>query len=265
MTTTPSWTAGPDATTIFARLSGDYNPIHLEPEAAQASGFDTIVVHGMCVLGVIAQAARAQVHDMALRRIDARFAAPVFPGQPLDLEATVDERPDGTMRVDMVPAVAGNAVVKPARFTFAADGLEWAPPFEISDADDDVVGEVFTLTDDDVSDYRTLVTPQTVALDGVPPMAALLGMTDALAKAFGNREPPRPGAWVHLRQQGDFHQEIRANTPYRCRIYEGRAVVRKSNVGFQVVIRFVVEKEQDRSPVATGTVTLMYLFDKEPT
>ncbi|MEE2827804.1 MAG: MaoC/PaaZ C-terminal domain-containing protein, partial [Myxococcota bacterium] len=52
-----TWTPGKRTPAVFAELSGDFNPVHLDDEHARAAGFDGVIVHGMCVLGASARAA----------------------------------------------------------------------------------------------------------------------------------------------------------------------------------------------------------------
>lgn len=70
------------------RLTGDLHPVHIDPAAAQAVGFDRPILHGLCTLGGVALAvSRAVDRDPAtLTALDARFMAPVFPGSTLDVE-----------------------------------------------------------------------------------------------------------------------------------------------------------------------------------
>ena len=71
------------------RLTGDLHPVHIDPVAAHAVGFDRPILHGLCTLGAVALAvSRAVDRDPAtLAHLDARFMAPVFPGSTLDIEA----------------------------------------------------------------------------------------------------------------------------------------------------------------------------------
>lgn len=68
------------------RLSGDRNPLHIDPLAAQGAGYDRPILHGLSTMGV---AARALIHvccqgdAAALREIALRFVAPVYPGETI--------------------------------------------------------------------------------------------------------------------------------------------------------------------------------------
>ncbi|MFV4701588.1 MaoC/PaaZ C-terminal domain-containing protein, partial [Mycobacterium tuberculosis] len=66
------------------RLSGDRNPLHIDPTTAQSAGFDQPILHGLSTLGIVA---RALIHlhcggdPERLSSISARFTAPVIPGE----------------------------------------------------------------------------------------------------------------------------------------------------------------------------------------
>ena len=71
---------------MLYRLSGDYNPLHIDPVVAMEAGLDQPILHGLCTYGF---ACRALVRTVCggvperLRRLDCRFTAPVFPGETL--------------------------------------------------------------------------------------------------------------------------------------------------------------------------------------
>jgi acyl dehydratase len=76
---------------LIYRLSGDYNPIHVDLDAARKAGFDRPILHGLCTLGV---ATRAVLTTLAgdrperLLSLSARFSRPAFPGETIRTEFT---------------------------------------------------------------------------------------------------------------------------------------------------------------------------------
>lgn len=74
---------------MIYRLSGDYNPLHIDPEVAKAGGFDRPILHGLATFGVAGRAVLAALCDnqsSRLKRLDARFASPVYPGETIRTE-----------------------------------------------------------------------------------------------------------------------------------------------------------------------------------
>lgn len=78
----------PDLALLY-RLNGDYNPLHADPAVARAAGFERPILHGLCTFGIACLAVvRGLCGDdpTRLRRFDARFSAPVIPGETLRTE-----------------------------------------------------------------------------------------------------------------------------------------------------------------------------------
>jgi acyl dehydratase len=76
----------PDQALLF-RLLGDRNPLHADPVAAAAAGFDRPILHGACTYGIACATllrAACGLDPARLAAMEARFVAPVFPGEPLD-------------------------------------------------------------------------------------------------------------------------------------------------------------------------------------
>jgi acyl dehydratase len=78
---------------LLYRLSGDLNPLHIDPEVARAAGFDRPILHGSCTFGIVARAvlkAAAGNRPQALRRFGARFSKPVYPGDTIRTQVWQD-------------------------------------------------------------------------------------------------------------------------------------------------------------------------------
>ena len=74
---------------LLYRLNGDPNPLHLDPAVARQAGFDRPILHGLCTFGIACHAVlRALAGDdpQSLRSMSARFSAPVFPGETVEVE-----------------------------------------------------------------------------------------------------------------------------------------------------------------------------------
>lgn len=81
-------TSLPQAALIY-RLSGDYNPLHADPEVAKRAGFERPILHGLCTYGMTARALIVSVlgHDaQRLKRLAVRFSAPLYPGETVRFE-----------------------------------------------------------------------------------------------------------------------------------------------------------------------------------
>lgn len=78
----------PEQAAIY-RLSGDYNPLHVDPEVATAAGFPKPIFHGLGIYGVAGRALLRLLCDNdpgRLRVMNCRFASPVFPGETIRTE-----------------------------------------------------------------------------------------------------------------------------------------------------------------------------------
>jgi acyl dehydratase len=86
----PDWTGSfatwPNQAAIY-RLTGDLHPIHIDTKVAQANNFSRPILHGLCTLGIVArEIAQAQdAHPCDLVYLNARLAAPVLPGDRVDI------------------------------------------------------------------------------------------------------------------------------------------------------------------------------------
>ncbi len=74
---------------LIYRLTGDLNPLHVDPAYAAESGFPEPIMHGLCTYGFATRMAMKGLGRLSPREIaevNARFVSPVYPGQGLRLE-----------------------------------------------------------------------------------------------------------------------------------------------------------------------------------
>jgi acyl dehydratase len=89
---------------LIYRLSGDYNPLHADPAIAASAGFDRPILHGLSTLGIAAWSITAALADgdaAALKHLQLRFSAPVYPGETIRTEMWRDGN-DVTFRARVV-------------------------------------------------------------------------------------------------------------------------------------------------------------------
>ena len=75
---------------LLYRLCGDRNPLHSDPAFAKAAGFPAPILHGLCSLGIALRMVVDGLLDgdaAAVRRVTARFAGVVFPGEVIRVRA----------------------------------------------------------------------------------------------------------------------------------------------------------------------------------
>lgn len=102
----------------YAEASGDHNPIHLSEEVARAAGLPGVINHGLGTLAVVSSGLvdhAAKGDPELLRRLFARFTAPVSPGTKLTTDLWRSEEPAlmvyRTTRPDDRTALAGEVEV----------------------------------------------------------------------------------------------------------------------------------------------------------
>lgn len=76
----------------FARLSGDANPIHVDPRFAARTRFGRTVAHGVLLYSILRGLVARLVPDARQLRQHVTFPAPTFAGEPLRFTARVRAR-----------------------------------------------------------------------------------------------------------------------------------------------------------------------------
>lgn len=78
---------------LIYRLTGDVNPLHVDPASARKAGFERPILHGLATYGFVGHAVLKAVLDYdpsRLLELDGRFSAPVFPGDRLQADLWID-------------------------------------------------------------------------------------------------------------------------------------------------------------------------------
>ena len=74
---------------MIYRLSGDRNPLHVDPDFAKMAGYDRPILHGLCSFGHVGRAVLAEYCDNDPERftgMSVRFSGVVFPGDTITTE-----------------------------------------------------------------------------------------------------------------------------------------------------------------------------------
>lgn len=68
------------------RLSGDRNPLHIDPMFAHAGGYTKPILHGLCSLGFAVRHVMKNYPGKLLHRIKVRFSGVIYPGETIITE-----------------------------------------------------------------------------------------------------------------------------------------------------------------------------------
>ncbi len=104
---------------LIYRLSGDLNPLHADPAVAKRAGYDRPILHGLATYGVAGHALMKALCDYdpaRFRSIDARFSAPVFPGETITTEIWREGTGQAAFRCRV--AARDATVIANGRFTY---------------------------------------------------------------------------------------------------------------------------------------------------
>lgn len=77
-------------TVYYAGASGDFNPIHIDPEFGEMVGLGGVILHGLCTFGFMTKTVTDWTGDPGtLKKIKCRFAKPVHLGDTVTTKATI--------------------------------------------------------------------------------------------------------------------------------------------------------------------------------
>jgi acyl dehydratase len=97
---------------LIYRLSGDWNPMHADPEFAKLGGFDKPILHGLCSYGITCKAVVDHCLGGEVNRVSGystRFAGIFFPGETMRIRVWDDG--EGTLNIKSTAVERDDAVV----------------------------------------------------------------------------------------------------------------------------------------------------------
>jgi acyl dehydratase len=100
----------------YAGASGDFNPIHIDPEFAKAVGLPNTILHGLYMMGLVARAAtEAGGGDPgSLKRLSVQFRGMGAPETEIAVTGTVKSVEGGRATIDVVAAQGENQTIRNA-------------------------------------------------------------------------------------------------------------------------------------------------------
>lgn len=100
----------------YAGASGDFNPIHIDPEFAKAVGLPNTILHGLYMMGLTARAATeaAGGDPGALKRLSVQFRGMGAPETEIAVTGTVKSVEGGRAVIDVVAAQGENQTIRNA-------------------------------------------------------------------------------------------------------------------------------------------------------
>ena len=100
----------------YAGASGDFNPIHIDPEFARAVGLPGNILHGLYMMGLVARANNAVAggDPKALKRLSVQFRGMGAPETEIVVTGTVKEAGGDRVVIDTVAAQGDTQVIRNA-------------------------------------------------------------------------------------------------------------------------------------------------------
>ncbi|MFY8093581.1 MAG: MaoC family dehydratase [Niveispirillum sp.] len=96
---------------LFARLSGDDNPIHVDPDFSGRTRFGRTVAHGLYLCSILrGLAGQVRPGGRQLAK-DVRFPAPTYTGEPMRFSASVTAEAGGVTHIAVKAERVADGVV----------------------------------------------------------------------------------------------------------------------------------------------------------
>jgi 3-hydroxybutyryl-CoA dehydratase len=87
---------------VYAGASGDFNPIHIDPEFGKMVGLGGNILHGLCTMGFVAKSMTDLAGDPGkLKKLKVRFAKPVKPLETVEVKGKVVSKEGGIVKIEL--------------------------------------------------------------------------------------------------------------------------------------------------------------------
>jgi acyl dehydratase len=98
----------------YAGASGDYNPIHLDPELAKAVGFPNNILHGLWSMAQVARCAVQAAGDdpRRLKRLSVQFRGIGLPEEEIVVTGEEKEERDGRLVLELVARQGDREIIR---------------------------------------------------------------------------------------------------------------------------------------------------------
>jgi acyl dehydratase len=109
-------------TNRYAGASGDFNPIHIDPEFAKAVGLPGTILHGLYMMGLVARAnaeAAGGGDPRSLKRLSVQFRGMGAPETEIVVSGTVKSVDGDRIVIDTVAAQGENQTIRNAEAEIA--------------------------------------------------------------------------------------------------------------------------------------------------
>jgi acyl dehydratase len=105
-------------TNRYAGASGDFNPIHIDPDFAKAVGLPGNILHGLYGMGLVAKAVAQGIgggDPRTLKKLTVQFRGMGLPEQEIAVTGTVKEVEGNWVTVDLEAAQGDNRIIRNAQ------------------------------------------------------------------------------------------------------------------------------------------------------